>query len=433
MELEKTTSQNSEVRYWSITDRAMELIRHTDARFSLDEKARKVSEYQAKIQAASVSGDWSPEDDLISINGTVGVLSISGALFKSEMDAWWYGGTSFEVINKAWDKLQSNSMVRSIMLSIDSPGGEVAGTGEFADRVKQSEKPVVASVEGLACSAAYWIASQASFILMSESSEVGSIGVVATYVDYTGMYEKYGIKLYTFTSTQSPMKRPNLETEEGKAEIKKTIDALAEIFVGKVSLGRNVSREEVLSEFGRGGVIVGMEAVKKKLADGIMTLREALGSLSGGNMEQGTSNTVATAPVVVATPAAPAPAAAAPVVAPVAQQHGETADQAYARGIAEGAKAERERIQSIDALGVDSAHAKLVEDAKYTNVASASDLLLRIHEATKITRAARQEAIRADGALMPQDLRSAQTEGSEAEQVTEGLAQAMREASSVGV
>ena len=230
-------------RYFAIKPEALETLQ-----VIMSEKKER--------RADMMPGQSVPQKTVHAVVGSIGLLNISGALWKSEDDAMWYGGTSYEMLNSALTQLESDPAVRAIVMMMDSPGGEVSGTGEFAARIAASQKTVVACVEGMACSAAYWIASQSDFLVMSETSEVGSIGVVATYMDAKGFFESKGIKIYQIVSSQSPMKRPDLASDEGMAEVRKTIDALAEIFVGKVSEGRNVSRETVLSDFGRGGVIV---------------------------------------------------------------------------------------------------------------------------------------------------------------------------------
>ena len=87
--------------------------------------------------------------------------------------------------------------VREIILDVDSPGGEVAGTEELAAVVAEARtrKPVTAIVNALAGSAAYWIASAATRIVSTPSGLTGSIGVLATHVDLSELERKAGIRV----------------------------------------------------------------------------------------------------------------------------------------------------------------------------------------------------------------------------------------------
>jgi hypothetical protein len=75
------------------------------------------------------------------------------------------------------------------------------------------------------------------------------------------------------------MKRPDPTTEDGKAEIQRTVDALGEIFVGTVARNRGVSADTVLSDFGRGGVYVGQAAVDAGLADEVGSYESVLAGM----------------------------------------------------------------------------------------------------------------------------------------------------------
>jgi ClpP class serine protease len=167
--------------------------------------------------------------------------------------------------------------VKGIILAIDSPGGEVNGTSEFAQMVydARGKKPIVAYVSDLGCSAAYWIASAADEIVVADTARVGSIGVISAVPDPNAA----SAREIQFVSSQSPMKRPDPTTKDGKAEIQRTVDALGEIFVGTVARNRGVSADTVLSDFGRGGVYVGQAAVDAGLADGVGSYESVLADM----------------------------------------------------------------------------------------------------------------------------------------------------------
>jgi ClpP class serine protease len=136
----------------------------------------------------------------------------------------------------------------------------------------KEQKTVIAYVYGLGASAAYWIASAASEIVLAETGEVGSIGVVAAYTSRKEERKKKGIEDYEIVSSQSPNKRPDPATQTGKSQIQATVDQLADIFIGAIARNRGVEVKDVLENYGKGGVLVGNEAIESGLADRIGSL-----------------------------------------------------------------------------------------------------------------------------------------------------------------
>jgi protease-4 len=137
--------------------------------------------------------------------------------------------------------LASDPQIAGIVLNIDSPGGTVDGTEAFANIVSSIQKPVISFVNGLAASAAIWIASQADEVFAStELDEVGSVGVLLSFADFQPAYEKMGVKFHTLVSNLSPDKVKMYEDlRAGKYDDykKERLDPIAERF-------QNVMREK---------------------------------------------------------------------------------------------------------------------------------------------------------------------------------------------
>jgi hypothetical protein len=118
-----------------------------------------------------------------------GVVSITGSLVNRGA---WIGAssglTSYEGIAAQLERAAADPQVKTVVLDIDSPGGEATGMFSLAAKVRAvaAEKPVIAVVNDMAASAAYGIASQASEIVVSETSLVGSIGVVLHFGRFGG-------------------------------------------------------------------------------------------------------------------------------------------------------------------------------------------------------------------------------------------------------
>ena len=80
---------------------------------------------------------------------------------------------------------------------VDSPGGQVTGTDLLAEAIKNSATPIVAYIEGMAASAAYWIISGASKIVASSDLDrIGSIGTMLMVEDLKPFFEAQGVKFH---------------------------------------------------------------------------------------------------------------------------------------------------------------------------------------------------------------------------------------------
>lgn len=210
----------------------------------------------------------------------VAALPVFGPIFpRAQSMSLSSGGTSLDMLASDLRVAQASAAVSRILLVVDSPGGAVSGVSAFADVLAASSKPVTAYVAGLGCSAAYWIASQAGEVVVDRTAMLGSIGVVMTASRQEGP-DQAGRRQVEIVSSNAANKRPDLGTEEGQALIRAELDRLEAAFVADVARGRKVSRDTVLSDFGRGGSLVGEAAVKAGMADRVDTLENTLRRLS---------------------------------------------------------------------------------------------------------------------------------------------------------
>src|SRR5690606_21790544 len=150
----------------------------------------------------------------------------------------------------------------------------VSGINEFAAMVAASPKKTVAYVGNMAASAAYWIASAADEIVIDATAQLGSIGVVMGWIDDSRAMEKAGYEEIEFVSSQSPNKRPDHKTDEGRAVIQQEVDDLAAVFVAAVAENRGVTTDKVITDFNRGGLLVGAKAVAAGMADRLGSFEE---------------------------------------------------------------------------------------------------------------------------------------------------------------
>ncbi len=276
------------------------------------------------------------------LDGGVAVVPMIGVLAKrANLFMQISGGTSTRIIGNHLAQAAADPQVASIILEVDSPGGHVDGVVELVD---------------VGASGAYWIASAAERVLIdAETALVGSIGVVATHVDYSGAQEKAGVKVTDITagkykriaSGNAPL------SDEGRAEIQKQLDAIYSVFVEQVAANRGTSVDDVLDRMADGRVFIGRAAVEAGLVDGVSTFadlvselrsRPGAGRVSNPN-RKGVRMDLATLK------------ADHPALVEAIQKEGHDA------GLQHGIATERARIAAIDAAAV-VGHDKLTAQAK---------------------------------------------------------------------
>lgn len=176
------------------------------------------------------------------------------------------------------EKALKRDDINEIVLLIDSPGGAVAGLFDSCRYIEKAskKKKCTAYVTGMACSAAYAIATACDEIYMMEDAEVGSCGCYAHAVEYSDAYfEKEGFLHRVFRSKCSPKKNCSVITDEVEAEaFQKEIDALGEKYLRYVAKRRKCAYSDALENFGKGGVLMGEKAIAAGMVDGIKTLEE---------------------------------------------------------------------------------------------------------------------------------------------------------------
>lgn len=209
----------------------------------------------------------------------VGIIPMVGPVFRrANLFTQVSGATSIEILARDFTAALENKDVRAILLNVDSPGGEVSGINEFAEMVRaaRGKKPIYAYVGHQACSAAYWIASAADKVIVDATAEVGSIGVVAVMANPKADEASKKIEI---VSTQSPRKRTDPTTDEGRALVQAKIDEIADVFVGTVATNRGVSAAKVMKDFGGGGTLIGKSAVDAGMADGVGSFESTVAAL----------------------------------------------------------------------------------------------------------------------------------------------------------
>ncbi|NQT14223.1 MAG: S49 family peptidase [Planctomycetes bacterium] len=193
----------------------------------------------------------------------------------------FFGGTSCEAFGADLDALLATPKIAAVAIDVSSPGGSVFGVAELATRVYNARswgKPIIAVVNSLCASAAYWIASQADQIYITPGGLGGAIGVYTVHLDQSRALDKAGLA-YTFVSA-GKYKVDGNSTEPASDSFlkheKQTVDSYFDSFVRHVSRGRGASTQAVRNGFGEGRMLTAKNAVAAGLCDKIGTLADAI-------------------------------------------------------------------------------------------------------------------------------------------------------------
>jgi protease IV len=173
--------------------------------------------------------------------------------------------------------------IKAVLLRVDTPGGGVTASDQIYDAIvrfqKETKKPVIVSMGGICASGGYYVSAPADFIFCEPTTITGSIGVIMSGMNYSKLFEKYGVQDVSITSG------PNKALLNGAAPIDKnhlkilqdTVDSMYDRFVTIVASGRKLTKEEIKARnIADGRVFTAKQALNLKLVDKIGYLEAAL-------------------------------------------------------------------------------------------------------------------------------------------------------------
>lgn len=246
----------------------------------LPDASRHVGNFE--MDPASSSGGKKPyrtTADGVAIVPIIGSLVGRGGWLQAISGITSYENLKFQISAAAAD-----GAVTSIVLDIDSPGGEAVGAFEVADVVRAAAavKNVEAVATGLCCSAAYAIASAATRITITKSSVMGSIGVVMLHADYSHALHERGVVPTLIHAGKKKVDGTPYKplTDDVKASLKAEVEKFNSLFVATVAEGRkSLTAETILAM--EAGTYIGADAVKVGLADAVGDIEGVLARVAG--------------------------------------------------------------------------------------------------------------------------------------------------------
>lgn len=219
----------------------------------------------------SLSGATSSIDDLE--GDAIAIIDIDGTI--------QYDGSacSPEGLKELLDEAEDNDNIKAVVLRVNSGGGTATAGEEMAEYVRQfaEVKPVVVSSASINASAAYEISSQADYIYVAKSTEIGAIGTAMQLTDISGLLDMLGVNMEVITSADEKDSSYGYRplTDEERAEYQRMVDQINEVFIENVADGRGMSVAEV-KKLATGMPFTGIDAVDNGLADEIGTREDAI-------------------------------------------------------------------------------------------------------------------------------------------------------------
>lgn len=214
--------------------------------------------------------------------GAIAVIPLMGRITPraSFFSMLFGGGASLQQLRASLREAVADDQIGAIVLEVDSPGGSVDGVPEAAAEIRaaRDRKPIVAVANTWSASAAYWLASQATELVVAPSGQVGSIGVFMAHEDWSKYDERIGVSTTLVSAGKYKVEGNPFEplSDEAKAAIQSKVDGYYDMFVEAVAAGRGTSAKTVREGYGEGRMVMASEAVDLGMADAVGTIEDAV-------------------------------------------------------------------------------------------------------------------------------------------------------------
>ena len=243
-----------------------------------DDQAKKfmnklVASEQGYTESVLQGTDASNRLLLVPIKGVIGPSNGNAFLASADYNQ--------EKILATLDQAKKDKNLKGIVLEIDSPGGAVFQAAQVYDKVmevkKETKLPVIAVMDSMAASGGYYIACAADKIYASNETITGSIGVIMSSLNLSGLLEKYGIQDTTIKSAahKDIGSQTRTMTDEEREILQNYINSAYNRFLDVVAKGRKKTKEEI-RPLADGRIFDGVQAKNVGLIDEIAYLDQAL-------------------------------------------------------------------------------------------------------------------------------------------------------------
>jgi signal peptide peptidase SppA len=331
----------------------------------------------------------------------VAVIDISGiTVHRTRMETMSSMLIGYNDITATVEHAMDNPDVHAILRVYDSPGGEVNGAYEHADRMRDllGKKPMVSIADSLLCSSAYLAGSAADELVVSRTGYAGSIGVVMRHMDMSRALALEGVSVtHIYAGSHKIDGNPYQPLPDSvRAELQEEVDSLYEMFVDAVVLNRGISADAVRAT--EADTYRGQKAVDVGLADRVSTTDNIIGELAAKRSAKSysiSSGTSAVRQENAALPGTQQASTAKPIsttgvkamtLEELRAAHPDVCaalvEEGRAAGLTAGAAAERQRIQDVEAQAMPG-HEALITSLKFDGKTTGPEAAVQVLNAER--------------------------------------------------
>lgn len=246
------------------------------------------------VESSSIIGRT--EGSSVATISIIGVLTPDGPSPIARF--FGFGGTGYSEIIAAIDELEKDQSITDVTIVTKTPGGTIEGMDLARQAIERLAvvKNVTFENHGLIASAGYYLATAEGvkeIVAMSPLDETGSIGIARGGFDYTDALAREGVKRIKIISSNAPNKQADPNTTQGRQVHQDELDAVERVFISKIAIGRNTTEQNVIENFGQGGVFIAQDpdpdkpdALKAGMIDRVIAQTNSGGSNAIGGVDE---------------------------------------------------------------------------------------------------------------------------------------------------
>jgi len=216
--------------------------------------------------------------DETSGSGNIAIIPVKGVILSDDTESFLSSGiaSSTDII-KAIERADKNPQIKAIILEINSPGGSAVASDEIGQALKSTNKTKIAWIREIGTSGAYWVASACDVVIANRMSITGSIGVISSYLEFSGVMDDYNVTYQRLVSGEykdigSPFRKLTIDEED---ILQAQLDEVHDFFIEEVAENRGLSVDET-RQFSNGLFFIGADAKEMGLIDVLGGKKEAI-------------------------------------------------------------------------------------------------------------------------------------------------------------
>jgi protease IV len=220
------------------------------------------------------SGTWTTKET----SGNVALIKVNG-IITTQTSSSMFGSNdvSSADIMDLLNNIKNDRSISAVIIEINSPGGSGVASDEISRAIKSLNKTTVSYIRDIGASGGYWVASASDHIIANRLSFVGSIGVMGSYLEFSGLLDDFNITYNRFVGGEykdfgSPFRKPE---ESESAMFQNQIDQVHDIFIKEIAENRNMKEKDV-REIAHGMIFTGVQAKELGLIDEFGGRQEAI-------------------------------------------------------------------------------------------------------------------------------------------------------------